>query len=347
MSASRLAVIAAALCCGLLVFLVLRYGTIKDPPVASYAPSRAAVSPPSSIKEGGRRSEGEGPGSSRSAGRRNQAGQSQLPPARSQPDHEAATVTDGSARMIAPGLAREDQAAARRRNEVVEHLPAPRDRNREPAPSIEEALLNQGYPAGTRFAARLDGTATAADGNDPIVEKNTDHDGNDGIYFPSNAQLAYPARAGVQGDAGTVALWVEPVDWDGNDASVHSFFRLNDAGDGSYRFHLLKDSRDLRFQFITDEGENNVRVPIDWWPRGEGHHVAATWDDNVLRVYVDGAVVGEQAYTGTLKVGANVPGWWGSMAEAGTPGAGAVLKETLVSGRPLAESEIEALSKDD
>lgn len=207
----------------------------------------------------------------------------------------------------------------------------------------EEAAAREGLPLGTRFAAPLNGTTATIDGSKPIVEKNTHDAGDNGIYFPSDAQLAYPNRAGVQGDAGTVALWVEPVDWEGKDATVHSFFRLNDPSDGGYRFHLLKDSASLRLQFITEQGENNLRVPIDWWPRGEGHHVAATWDNNVLRLYVDGVPLSEQPYEGTLQVPANVPGWWGSNAEAGTPGAGAVLKETVVAGRPLAENEIQRL----
>jgi hypothetical protein len=133
------------------------------------------------------------------------------------------------------------------------------------------------------------------------------------------------------------------VDWDGTDASVHSVYRLNDPSDGGYRFHLLKDSTNLRLQFITENGENDIQVPIDWWPRGESHHVAATWDRNVLRLYVDGVPLSQAAYRGTLQVPADVPGWWGSKVENGTPGAGAVLKDTLVAGRPFDEAEMQRL----
>lgn len=345
MSASRLAAIAAAFCCALVVLVVLRGRTTEESPVTKPAAPRAARDALDDIAAGTRRPARERQASNRSAGR---PGAPPPPPARADADYEPKAATGGSTRSSTPGIGAVDQtAAARRREEAVQHLLEPQARNPGSARTAEDLLLNEGFPPGTRFAARLSGSTTAADGSEPIVEKNTEHDGNDGIYFPPDAQLAYPHRAGVQDDAGTVALWIEPVDWDGRDASVHSFFRLNDSSDGSYRFHLLKDSANLRFQFITDQGENDVRVPIDWWPRGEGHHVAATWDDNVLRVYVDGAVVGEQPYTGTLKVGANVPGWWGSNAESGTPGAGAVLKQTFVSGRPLEESEIQTLSQNE
>lgn len=231
-----------------------------------------------------------------------------------------------------------------RREEVLRNMPARSERS-DGSGFAEDTAWRDDFPNGTRFAAALQGATAAADGKEPVVEKNTESDGNDGIYFPNDAQLAYPNRAGVQGEAGTVALWVEPVDWDGQDAGVHSFFRLNDPTEGGYRFHLLKDSSNLRFQFMTEHGENNVRVPIDWWPQGEGHHVAATWDSNVLRLYVDGVAMGEQAYQGTLRVPANVPGWWGSNLESGTQGAGAVLKNTLVADRPFAEAEIQGLSQ--
>jgi hypothetical protein len=246
---------------------------------------------------------------------------------------------------FAAGIDAAAQGAAERRRAVVRDLPDAPDRTPHLPDAVEDSPALDGLPPGTRFAATFHASTETVDGNEPIVEKNTVPDGNDGIYFPPDAQLAYPNRAGVDGTAGTVALWLEPVDWEGKDASVHSFFRLNDPNDKGYRFHLLKDSDDLRFQFITDNGETNVRVPIEWWPRGEGHHVAATWDSNVLRVYVDGVPLSEQRYEGSLQVPANAPGWWGSDADGGTPGAGAVLKDTLIADRPLGDAEIQQLWK--
>lgn len=248
-----------------------------------------------------------------------------------------------SAWSLTAGIDAAAHDAAERRRAVVRDLPDLQGRTDDLENTVEDASVLDGLPRGTRFAATFHASATTVDGSKPIVEKNTVPDGNDGIYFPPDAELAYPNRAGVDGEVGTIALWVEPVDWEGRDASVHSFFRLNDPNDKSYRFHLLKDSADLRFQFITENGETNVRVPIDWWPRGEGHHLAATWNNNVLRLHVDGVVLSEQPYQGTLQVPANVPGWWGSRADGGTPGAGAVLKDTLVTGRPLADAEIQQL----
>lgn len=233
-----------------------------------------------------------------------------------------------------------DQARA----EVVRKLPARGEAVSGQDPRTDDSWRDD-LPLGTRFAATFHGVATAADGSQPVVDKNTAPDGNDGLYFPADAELAYANRAGVQGDAGTIALRVEPVDWAGGDASVHSFFRLNDPAEGGYRFHLLKDASSLRLQFITEVGETNLRVPIEWWPRGEGHHVAATWDSNVLRLFVDGVPLAEQPYEGTLRVPDSALGWWGSNLVSGTAGAGAVLKNTLVAERPFVDSEIQGLSQ--
>lgn len=253
----------------------------------------------------------------------------------------------------APLTGTDRATTGRRQSDVVGQVAAPKPRDLPDLPRAAASAdaagedaeeVQAGLPPGTRFAAPLNSTTEALDGTRPVVEKNTDHDVDKGIYFPPDAQLAYPNRADVQGDAGTVALWVEPVDWTGDDASVQSLFRINDPSEGGYRFHLLKDSANLRFQFITENGESNLRVPIDWWPRGEGHHVAATWGDGMLRLYVDGAPLIEQPYRGTLNVAPTAPGWWGSIAEGGTPGAGAILKDTLVADRPLDEAEILHLS---
>jgi len=241
--------------------------------------------------------------------------------------------------------------AGRARDELVRNLPKP---GTQQGASIEASGANAngvsdemakeaGLPTGTRFAAPLAPTTASLDGTTPIVEKNTDHEVDGGIYFPPDAELAYPNRAGVEGDAGTVALWVEPVDWAGSDASVHSLFRINDPEQRGYRFHLLKDATDLRFQFVTENGETNLRVPIDWWPTGEGHYVAATWGDARLRLYVDGVPLSEQSYEGTLNVTPAAPGWWGSNNPNGTPGAGAILKNTLVADRPFSDAEIQSL----
>lgn len=241
--------------------------------------------------------------------------------------------------------------AGRAREELVRNLPRPGDQQGgstdatggHPNGISDEMAQEAGLPAGTRFAAPLAQTTASLDGTTPIVENKTEHEVDGGIYFPPDAQLAYPNRSGVQGDAGTVALWVEPVDWAGGDASVHSLFRINDPEQRGYRFHLLKDASDLRFQFVTENGETNLRVPIDSWQTGEGHYVAATWGDARLRLYVDGVPLSEQSYEGTLNVTPVAPGWWGSNNPNGTPGAGAILKNTLVADRPFSDAEIQSL----
>lgn len=347
MSLSRLGVVAIALSLAVVAVVVFREREAQVSPETSAAASRSAGDPRTGTDIAPAHDTQARAAQETNRGARPMpadANAPKRPAARPRADDNTRSDDSTKEAVIVGSIitAAEHDAAARRRDEVVRNMPEPREQN-VGAPDADEDAVLAGFPAGTRFAAKLDATTRAVDGSEPLVEKNTNHVGDDGIYFPPDAQLAYPKRAGVQGDAGTVALWVEPVDWKGDDASVHSFFRLNDPSDGSYRFHLLKDSANLRFQFITEQGESNVRVPIDWWPRGEGHHVAATWDDNVLRLYVDGVALSEQPYQGTLQVPVNVPGWWGSVAQAGTPGAGAVLRETLVSDRPLGEAEIQGL----
>jgi hypothetical protein len=319
------------------VIVVLRIRTPPDGDRVSRSDARAALTD-ASVDSSGRAAPGAD--GKRGASDTNRAGAIDPQPDRGEPagsSGESGEATAIGGRIPAPG--RID--AARSRNDVVEKLPA-RKAGADAIDAADEQPQME-VPAGTRFAAPLSGTTTTVDGTTPLVERNTDHDVADGVYFPPDAQLAYPNRSGVQADAGTVALWVEPVDWAGNDASVHSLFSINDPAGRDYRFHILKDSRDLRFQFVTDHGENNLFVPIDWWPRGEGHHVAVTWGDSTLRVFVDGVPLRVQGYEGTLNVTPVAPGWWGSTAEGGVQGAGAILKQTLVADRAMHEREIQGL----
>ena len=64
---------------------------------------------------------------------------------------------------------------------------------------------------------------------------------------------------------------------------------------------------------------------------------------NAGRLYVDGVPLSEQSYEGTLNVTPAAPGWWGSNNAIGSPGAGAILKNTLVADRPFSDAEIQSL----
>jgi len=88
--------------------------------------------------------------------------------------------------------------------------------------------------------------------------------------------------------AGTIAFWLKPLNWDFKDRNYHLFI---DAYGPKSKLIIYKygDVNDLYFLFGT-EGKSRViaEAPAKDWKRGVFHHVAATWDKENIRLYLDG-----------------------------------------------------------
>ncbi len=207
--------------------------------------------------------------------------------------------------------------------------------------SPEEELLRN-LPAGTTLAALLKGSAESLDGTQPLIEENVYYDADEGAYFPPDARLAYPDKGGIRDEAGTVAFWVQPG-WAGSDPTDNSFVQLR-THEWSNRLQVFKNGVYLRFLFTDNTGiEHGVGFPINWAP-GEWHHVAATWGDQITTLFVDGAPVGQDRYSGRLEIPPGTPLYVGSDVPQGTPGADAILRGIIVNERPLAPEEIQQLT---
>lgn len=120
--------------------------------------------------------------------------------------------------------------------------------------------------------------------------------------------------------SGTCSLWVAPIDWTAATADHFVFFTsFNYTGaEGKYvRVLLYKVYNETSLTLLvqnTIDGEKAAfaKAPIEFWQRGEWHHLAFTWDPDRYRLYVDGKPAGE-AKTVTLPSG----GRWEIMV--GTP----------------------------
>lgn len=205
--------------------------------------------------------------------------------------------------------------------------------------SLSEAATASGVaPVFAAFGQSSGGGAIASS---PIQEENVDFSALPGAYFPPEAVLGYPNRGGLQVEAGTVMFWVQPVDWDGTDNLSYSFFLLRDTSSLDHHFAILKSQVSLRFQIVNADGiEFDVFSPMSDWHRGDWHHVAATWGDSLMDLWVDGELVGEQNVDGIPAVQANSPAYWGS--NRGTNGAGAILADGRIFDSVLTAADIQA-----
>ena len=153
---------------------------------------------------------------------------------------------------------------------------------------------NHGTIKGPTFIAGKNGGALSFDGVDDYVDL---------------------GRLNVNGTGLTIAAWINAdsfvgFDQDGRIVSKATGIQQQD------HFWMLSTIRQgsetvLRFRLktggITDTliaGSGNLSV-------GQWHHVAATYDGALMRLYLDGVEVGSLAKTGTVDVNAAAPAWIG------------------------------------
>ena len=104
---------------------------------------------------------------------------------------------------------------------------------------------------------------------------------------PGTGYVDYPTEGLLRPDAGTVEMWVCPLDWQPEDNEFHTFFDTRNAGAlYLYKFHdgvrllMLSCDRVTGPYFLSEHD-------LTWKP-GEWHHIAGTWSPLGVMAYVDG-----------------------------------------------------------
>ncbi|MBI2301270.1 MAG: hypothetical protein HYU66_20370 [Armatimonadetes bacterium] len=98
--------------------------------------------------------------------------------------------------------------------------------------------------------------------------------------------MDYPGAL-LNRQAGTVEMWVSPVDWLPDDGKFHVFFHA--AGRGA--LYLYKYWTSTNLLMLTCPELNgpytSSQMPTGWKP-GEWHHIAGTWSPDGVMAYIDG-----------------------------------------------------------
>jgi len=130
-----------------------------------------------------------------------------------------------------------------------------------------------------------------------------------GIAFPPRLvegrfgkALLLPARRGIViiGDdgnfnhsRGTVEMWIRP-NWNGDDGQVHSLFRVHVEPRNYINLNKLSDNRLGVATGSAGVGEyRRIDKDVSDWKAGEWHHVAFTYGDGKLALFIDGKKIGE------------------------------------------------------
>ena len=107
---------------------------------------------------------------------------------------------------------------------------------------------------------------------------------------PGTGYLNFPTNL-LKSTAGTVEMWVCPVDWRPADREFHAFFDLR--GEGALYLYKYVDGTNLLMLSCANGGGPyfSSAFALNWKP-GEWHHIAGTWSASGVRSYVDGKPAG-------------------------------------------------------
>ena len=117
---------------------------------------------------------------------------------------------------------------------------------------------------------------------------------------PSTGYVNFPAAL-LKASAGTVEMWVCPVDWKPDDKDYHFFFETKNEG-ALYLYKYFENTNLLMLSCDDVRGPYfSSPTPLEWKP-GEWHHVVGTWSSDGVMSYVDGNPAGRSPTKAKLPV---------------------------------------------
>ena len=211
-------------------------------------------------------------------------------------------------------------------------------------------------PPGLALYASFDGTLDAdyargaesgtVEGNPEFVEGHSgrglvvgDLDGSTGVRYATEENFDF--------ERGTISMWVQPVNWRGDEAGNRLFFNAWTEAGGAFYFYKYTSTA-WGLTLLTDPGAGNrgktyLHSKIDAWEPGQWHHIACTWGRyEAATLYIDGeqveTLLGSGLIAGEPKETVRFGGDWD------TEGARTVIDEAMIFDRALAPWEIARLA---
>jgi hypothetical protein len=94
---------------------------------------------------------------------------------------------------------------------------------------------------------------------------------------------------------GAFSAWVRPINWDGQTVDMIHLFRAEDERSWWRLFKYRIDANNYGLTFVygqpSEGGDRRytfITAPIRDWRKNAWHHVAVTWDENEIRLFIDG-----------------------------------------------------------
>jgi hypothetical protein len=148
-------------------------------------------------------------------------------------------------------------------------------------------------------------------------------------------------------ERGTLSLWVQPLNWQGDDKLIHLFFQAKTEGTGQYLLYKYSSAA-WGAAFLIDPNEGRranmyCYKPIPDWRPGQWHHLACAWTRHeAMKLYLDGKLVASSRGAGLsrspLQGLMRFGGAWGNKGDR------TALDEAMIFNRMLSDDEIASLT---
>ena len=103
----------------------------------------------------------------------------------------------------------------------------------------------------------------------------------------------YDTADNIRVEEGTIALWIQPLGWTGTDDGFRYFFMIRDETCCKFYLYRFRDDNLLVLAGNGIEGQwGSVAMRTDAWKDGQWVHLAVTWKDRAVALYVDGKQMG-------------------------------------------------------
>ena len=162
------------------------------------------------------------------------------------------------------------------------------------------------------------------------------------------ARVAYQIAGHLDPGFGTVSMWVKPLNWRPRDSKMHLFLEAGHGGSGWLLFYKYYQGGMLLFRPQNENRQASYpKSPALEWQAGQWRHIAATWMEGRLQLFIDGELIDSIAET-YLPESLGDRFWLGDAGMGDVhklEGAQTMLDEVCIFDRPLAQAAIRRLAR--
>jgi YVTN family beta-propeller protein len=150
-----------------------------------------------------------------------------------------------------------------------------------------------------QLVLHCEGTLDGEGGETPLTESGVTYEAGisgSGAYFAPGNQVYYSDTGNIDATDGSMSFWVKPR-WNGGDGVSHCMLSYGGAGG----ILIEKDSaNNLKIVVNRSATETVAFVNISSWAPNAWHHVACTWSNSAVQLYVDAVLRAQATPPGAL-----------------------------------------------